>query len=188
MKKLKIVALAALATAALMAFAGGAAASTVTSPTGTAYTGTLSGVSEGHGILHNPIAKIECNVAIEGIIESHGKGVTAEGSATNVTLSSCTNGWHVTTVAVGRVIAHWTSGYNGTIETTGATVETTRFGVTCRYATNNTQLGLATGGNPGSMHLEAKIPFHSGSGLCGAGATQLTGNGSTTPKALYLSE
>jgi hypothetical protein len=188
MKKLKIFGLAALATAALLAIAGSAAASTVTSPTGTSYTGTLAGVSEGHGVLHNPIAKIECNVAIEGIIESHGVGVTAEGSATKVTLTPCTNSWHVTTVAVGKIVAHWTSGHNGTIESTGATVEATRFGVTCRYATNGTQLGLATGGNPGSMHLEAKIPFHSGSPLCGTGATQLTANGSTTPEALYLGE
>lgn len=188
MKHLKIIALAVFATAALMALAGPAAASTVTSPTGTVYTGALSGISEGHGVLHNPIAKIECNVEIEGKIESHGKGVTAEGSATKVTLSSCTNGWHVTTVAVGKVIAHWTSGHNGTIESTGATVESTRFGVTCRYATNNTPLGLATGGNPGSMHLEAMIPFHSGSVLCGTSATQLTGKGSTTPTALYLGE
>lgn len=188
MKKLKIFGLAALVTVALLAIAAGALASTVTSPTGTSYTGTLAGVSEGHGILHNPIAKIECNVTIEGEIKSHGKGVTAEGNATKVTISPCTNNWHVTTVAVGKVIAHWTSGHNGTIESTGATVETTRFGVSCRYATNNTELGLATGGNPGSMHLNAFIPFHGGSALCGTGATQLTGNGKTTPEALYLAE
>jgi hypothetical protein len=188
MKHLKIIALTAVVTAALMAVAGSAAASTVTSPTGTVYTGALAGVSEGHGVLHNPIAKIECNVEIAGEIESHGKGVTAEGSATKVSLSSCTNGWHVTTVAVGKVIAHWTSEHNGTIESTGATVESTRFGVTCRYATSNTELGLATGGNPGSMHLEAFIPFHGGSALCGTSPTQLTGTGSTTPEALYLGE
>jgi hypothetical protein len=188
MRSLRILGIAVMAMAALLALGGSALASTVTSPTGTAYTGKLKGTSIGHGVLHNPIAKIECNVVIEGEIGKHGKGVTAEGTATNVTIGPCTNNWHVTTAAMGTVIAHWTGGYNGTIVSDGATVETTRFGVTCRYVTNNTSLGVATGGNPGSMDLEAFIPFHGGSPLCGSGATRLTGNGTTTPEALYLSE
>jgi hypothetical protein len=187
MKHLKILCIAALTTAALLAVVGSAAATTVTSPTGTTYTGTLKGVSTGHGILHNPIAKIECNVTLEGKIESHGVGVTAKGKATTFTIGPCTNSWHVTTVATGEVEAHWTSGYNGTITSNGATVATTRFGVECRYATSNTKLATVTGGIEPSMHMEAAIPFHGGSSLCGSGTTQMTGSGKlTSPTSAYL--
>lgn len=186
MKNLKVLCLAALMSVALMALAASAAATTVTSPTGTAYTGTLKAVTGGHGVLHNPIAKIECNISLEGPIESHGAGTTAVGKATGVVIGPCTNSWHVTTVVTGQLIAHWTSGYNGTLESTGTTAETTRFGITCRYVTSNTPIGTVTGGNPASLHLEMAVPFHSGSPLCGTGTTQLTGGGTSTPSAIYL--
>lgn len=177
-----------VAAVALLAFAGNSAATTVTSPTGTSYTGTIKAVSSGHGVFHNPIAKIECNVTFEGPIETHGVGTTATGKATSVTISSCTNDWHVTSVALGQVTAHWTSGYNGTLMSTGTTVEATRFGITCRYKSENTKLGTVTGGNPAQLHLETVVPFHSGSFLCGSGATLLTGGGTSSPSAIYLDQ
>jgi hypothetical protein len=185
MRHLKILGSAAAVVTALMALSGGAAATTVTSEEAT-YTKTIKVTSVGHGILDNPIAKVECKVQVEGQIESHGSGVPVKGIATELEIGPCTNSWHVTTVAVGEVLAHHTSGSDGTLVSDGATVETTRFGVTCRYVTSNTQLGIATGGKEASVHINADIPFHSGSFLCGTGVTKLTGAGTTTPKELLL--
>ena len=175
--RLKTLGLLVLSMTALMAFAASAYATTVTSPTGTVATGEEEeSTSEGHVAFHNPIAKIECNARLTGRIEGHGSGVTATGPVTSFTFTNCTNSWHVTVVSNGSLIAHYKSGYNATITSNGATVEATRFGVSCRYITSNTSLGTATGGNPTTMHIEAAIPFHSGSGLCGAGSIAYTGS------------
>jgi hypothetical protein len=181
--KLKTVGLLAVAAAALMAFAGTAAATKITSPTGTTSTANGKVVSEGHVVLDNPIAKIECQGTAESKVESHGgAGVPAKGNLTSLTFTNCTNSWHVTTVSGGSSSINHTSGYNGSIVTTGATIEATRFGITCRYATNNTALGTVTSGSPATVDIIAAIPFHSGSILCGEGATTLTGSlkGSTS--------
>lgn len=177
----------AVAQIVLMLFAANAAATTVTSPTGTVYTGEIKGETEGHGVLDNPVAKIECRVSVEGKIESHGAGSTVKGKGVGNLLEGCTNSWHKTTVASGTVEAHWTSGYNGVLTSSGATIEATRFGLTCRYVTSSTQIGIITGGNPAKLHVQAFIPFHSGSPLCGSDSTPLTGTGNvTTPTSLYL--
>ena len=173
--RLKTLGLLALSVTALMAFAASAYATTVTSPTGTTITGNKEGKSEGHVILHNPIAKIECASELNGPIESHGEGVTAAGKVTTLSFTGCTNNWHVTTVTGGTLEAHYIGGYNATITSTGATIESTRFGTVCRYKTENTHFGTATGGNPATLHIEASIPFHSGSALCGTKASGLTG-------------
>lgn len=188
MKVWKTLGLIALATAALMVVAGSVYATTVTSPKGTAYTGVIEGETTGHAVLDNPIAKIECAVRIEGKIESHGAGVTAKGQGSGFVVGTCTNSWHVTTVASGTVEAHYSSG-NAIITSSGATVEATRLGVACRYATNNTQIGTATPGSPATLHILASIPFHGGSGLCGTGATTGTGTGkATAPASLEIDE
>ena len=170
-----------------MAMAGTAAASTLTSPAGTVYTSTISAEGEGHVVLDNPIAKIECASTVSGSVESHGASVTAGGKITSLAFTGCTNSWHVTVVSAGSLEVHATSGANGTLTSSGATVEATRFGVTCRYATNNTDIGTFTGGSPATLDISASIPFHSGSFLCGAGATSWTGSYEvTTPTSLTL--
>lgn len=188
MSYFKMIGLAAVTAASLLVFVGSASATTVTSPQGTSYTGLLKGESSGHAVLDNPIAKIECTVRIEGQIENHGPGVTAKGQGSGFIVGGCTEGWHVTTVSSGTVEAHF-SGGNGIITSSGATVEATRFGITCRYATSGTQVGVATPGSPATLHIAAAIPFHSGSIFCGTGATTGTGSGvATTPTSLYLDE
>ena len=188
MKYVKILGLLAVAAAALMAFAGTASATKVTSPTGTVATPTLKSEAEGHAVLHNPIAKIECGSSVEGKVESHGgNGVPAAGKISSLSFTNCTNDWHVTVVSPGSLSVNWTSGYNGDVFSSGATVEATRFGVSCRYATSNTTIGTATGGSPATLDISASIPFHSGSFLCGSGATVWTGAYKvTSPTSLYL--
>jgi hypothetical protein len=172
MKYVKILGLLAVAAAAFMGIAGTAAASpTLTSPANTAYTGTLHASSEGHAVLHNPIAKIECNSTVSGSVTSN--GTPASGPIATLTFSPCTDEWHVTTATEKGGTLSVNSA--GEVVSNGATVESTRFGVTCRYATSNTKVGTLTGGTPATMHINASIPFHSGSVFCGSGATAWTG-------------
>ena len=171
----KILGLLALVLTALVALPAVAQATTVTSPTGTVVTTNKEGKSEGHVVLDNPIAKIECASEISGPIEKHGSGVTATGVIKALTFTNCTNNWHVTTIIAGTLEAHYTSGYNATITASGTTIESTRLGVSCRYKTENTDMGTATGGNPATLDINAAIPFHGGSGLCGSEPTSMTG-------------
>jgi hypothetical protein len=187
MKNLKVLGLAALATAALMAFAGSASATTVSTTTGgAAATPTIHAVSEGHTKLQNPIAIIECASTLEGKVESHGAGIPASGSITNFTLTPCTNSWHKTTTKLGSLQVHWTSGHNGVLTSSGVEVQATRFFVPCNYGTNNTEVGAITGGNPATIHIKASLPILPGSSeLCGGGSFGWTGSYQTTT-ALYV--
>jgi hypothetical protein len=189
MKNLKILGLTAVIGAALMALAGSASATTVTTTTGgAAATPTIHMVNEGgHLKFANAIANIECSSTYEGTVTSHGSGVTAEVGLTNFSLTGCTNSWHITTITPGSLIIHWTSGYNGTVTWTGAKWDSTRFGITCVYQTNNTSIGTLTGGNPATLKLEASIPISAGesSGLCGSGNIKWEGSYVTT-SALYI--
>jgi hypothetical protein len=160
---------------------------TITSPTGTPTTPTIKAESEGHVVLDNPIAKIECATALEGKVEGHGKEAVASGNLSSLSFTGCTNSWHVTTIAPGELAIEWASGYNGKVTSTGATIEATRFGITCRYRTEGTPIGTITGGSPATLHLAAALPFHSGSFLCGSGATALTGSYKvSSPSSLHI--
>jgi hypothetical protein len=175
----KIFGLLALVLTAFVALPTVAEATTITSPTGTAVTSNKEASSEvTHITLTNPIALIACTSTIAGPIESHGSGVTAAGKVSALTFTGCTNSWHVTTVTGGTLTSHYTSGYNATVTSTGAKVAMTRFGTTCTYETNNTNMGTATGGNPSTLHIAASIPLvaSESSGLCGSGNSKMEGS------------
>jgi hypothetical protein len=187
MKYMKSLALLVAAAAALMAFAGTASADSVTSPTGTTYTSTIQTAAEGHTVLDNPIAKIECASTTEGKVEGHGAGKEVAGKFSSFTFSNCTDGWHVTITLLGGWVIHWGSGYFGIYRSTGLQIVATRFGVECRYQTSNTNLGTVTGGSPATVDVSASIPFHSGSAFCGSGATAWTGSYKVnTPSSLFV--
>jgi hypothetical protein len=199
MKYVKVLGLLAVAAAAMMAFAATASATTLTSPTGTVYTGAIHATSEGHAILQNPIAKIECASTVEGSIEQHGAGKTVKGNISNLSFTGCTNDWHVTVVTAGSLELHYKAAGEGTVTSSGATVEATRFGVNCRYKTENTDVGTFTDSHktahePGkdttaTMDIHGLIPFHSGSFLCGSGATTWEGSYIVnTPDRLYIDQ
>lgn len=183
----KVLGLLALVLTALVALPALAQATTVTSPTGTTLTGENEAVSEGHIKFANPIANIECNGRLTGSIKSHGAGVTVEGPVIELAYTNCTNSWHVTTITTGTLIAHYTSGYNATITSNGAKTVATRLGINCTYATANTDLGLATGGNPTTMHISAAIPIVAAesSALCGSGTTKMEGTYKGNGSAYY---
>lgn len=182
----KIAGLLAAAICIAAGLTGSASATSVTAPGGTVYTGAIAAESAGEVVLDNPIAAISCSSTIEVGTSQHGSGVTWKGPATSISQTGCTNGWHVTVISAGSFEIHYISGsFNATVTSNGTTFEATRFGITCRYATTATDIGTITGGLNSTLHLSAGIPFHSGSGLCGSGATTWTGNYEvTTPTSL----
>jgi hypothetical protein len=191
MQYAKYIGLPALAVIAMMAFAGIAAATSVTSPTGTVYTGTglLTAVDEnGHVTIDNPLSNIECSSTLEGELEEHGVGQPVRGTITRLRLASCTNGWSVAD-SQGTIEIDSTGGYNGTLTLSGLTIAATRFGIVCRYTTNSTDVGTVTGGHPATIDLEGTLPFHSGSIFCGSGAASITGAYRvSTPTMLFVDE
>jgi len=189
MKYVKILGLLAVAAGAIMAFAGNASATSVTSTTGGATTTpTIHIVNDNgtHIVIDNSIKPIECQSTLELKFESHGTGVTAKGNVTTATFFDCTNDWHVTTMKPGNLELHWTSSHSGTVTSSGWNLTATRSGITCNYETNNTDFGSFTGGNPATIHVESFISLAAGSSfLCGSGSAKWVGAYSTTAP-LYI--
>ncbi|HEU4739356.1 MAG TPA: hypothetical protein VFS54_09795 [Solirubrobacterales bacterium] len=189
MRYLKMLGLTAVACAALMGVAGGAWATTITSPTGTVATPTIKAESEGgHVTLANPIANINCAWSFEGKVEAHGVESVAQAKLSSLSLTGCTNSWHVTATSPGELAIEWTSGYNGTVTTTGMKIDATRLGVTCAYESSATKLGTITGGSPATIDIEASLPIGKGSSaLCGESSAKLEGSYKlTSPEALFV--
>lgn len=178
-----------MALAAMLAFAGSAMATSVTSTTGGATTTPTVHLvnSGGHVKLSNPIANIECSSTIQWTVEKHGAGVTTEGKVLTLEFTGCTNSWHVTSSANGSFFIHWTGGHNGLLGSTGMQIDTTRLGVTCVYETANTKLGNVTGGNPATISNSGSLPINGflSSPLCGTGGAAFSGGYATT-SALYV--
>jgi hypothetical protein len=191
MRYTKSAVLLAVAAVAIAAFAASASATRITSPTGAVATPTIHAVSEEgavpgtkHVRIHNSATSIDCNSTFEWTVEGHGTGVTVIGKVTLLQFTGCTNNWTVIVTSAGSLEVHWTSSYNGTVTSSGMTLDATLhtfFGtIHCRYITENTHIGTITGGNPATLHLEATFPFHSGSGLCGSETSRWTGTYITT--------
>jgi hypothetical protein len=183
MKFYKIPGLIALAATALMASAGAASATTVTTSAGETPS-IINASSEGHVVLHNQFGTIECSMVAQTRVENHGSGIPASGKL--APFFSCTNGWSVKNAAatpLGTLSVTALGGGSGTLTSSGSTVEAiSPFGNICRYLTNNTHVGTATvEAEPEeealtTVHIEAEIPFHGGSPLCGEEPAPLTGS------------
>ena len=192
MRPLKMLWFTGFALAAAMAFASTAFATTATSPVGTLYTGTLKGASEGHMTMHAPNGiSVSCNAALEGTIESHGTSVTGIGKGSKWEYIECTNGDKAHSRTFGTMEVHTISKGVGTITSSGTTAEVTdNTGVTCSYLTTNTDLGIVTDssltGGKATIHINAKIPRHAGSVLCGSTGT-LTGTAVVnSPEKIFI--
>jgi hypothetical protein len=175
MEYLKILAILAVAAATQMVFAGAGSATTITSG-GSAYTGNIVFESEGYVPIDNPIATINCVSNVELDEVSHGQGVTAVGAVDLVSFTNCTNSWHVTVPSKGWLEFHSIGSGDGTITSGGLTIEATRFSITCRYKTESTDIGVFWDGEHGNLQIQAALPFHSGSALCGETSVSWTGN------------
>jgi hypothetical protein len=168
---------------------------TVTS-NGSVYTGTVTAANDnGHVSLHGENGvTVECSSFIEGKVETHGPGLTAEGTVGALSFTGCTGSSGVHVKKKGTLIAHGLGSSNATITSTGAEIEATAssiFGtITCVYATNATDLGTLTGssttGGNATLDISAMIPRTAGSSLCGSSGAWTGGYTVTTPANLTV--
>lgn len=184
--------------AAVLALAGTASASVITSPAGSVYTGEVKGESEGHVVFHSENAPtaftIECQASIGGTVTQHGSSVTAGGIASVLTLLACTNSVTVIINKTGSLEVHPTGGGNGQATSTNAeiTAHIGGLGIKCVFTTNSTFVGTVTGSS--TTKGTATVDYNSftvnrtgGSAFCGTGGF-MTGSGRiTTPDYLDVS-
>lgn len=181
MKRTKYLGVGAISVIAMLVLVSNVSATSITKTTGgAAATPNFHVVNEGgHIRMANPIANIDCSVTLQGTIESHGSGIAASGKISTLSITGCTNSWHVTSVTNGVLSVNYISGHKGSAVSSETKIDTTRLGVTCVYQTNNTPIGTVTGGSPATGQIAASIPINSGesSGLCGTGNAKLEGSG-----------
>ena len=189
MKYLKLMGLAAIAAAALMAFAGSASATTLTGAGGTVLNKGTSIVSaaEGRTTLHPPIGDIFCeNSKVSGKTtnnsgekDAEGRTLPVTGSIEALTFEECNA--EVVVLNKGTLSISEGTGSNGTLRGTGNEVTVTFSGFHCIFKTNNTKLGTVTGSNTtgatATLDIEATIPRTGGrsGAFCGSTA-QWTGS------------
>jgi len=212
MKHLKILGLAAVVAAALMASAGSSTATATvlckTSPAANEGETTGTGcppestypakttieaklVSGTKAKLVTSFKTIECS-------KSSVKGETSAEEAEPLTgpegtLSFEECNCEVKVLKAGTLSTTWVSGtHNGTLRSTGneSTVTcSTIFGsVHCIYVTENTDVGTLTGGNPAKLKAEAVIPRLTTNGLCSEESEWNAEYEVTAPKPLFVSK
>lgn len=189
MKHVKMLGLLAVAAAALMAFAGTASATTLTS-SGSTYTSTIEAESEGKTTLHGPFTSVTCEESkVKGTVETHGAGVTAGGAVSSLTFSKCN--FPVTVKKAGSLQVHATEGGNGTLTSSGAEITIETSIASCIFTTKaeGTDVGTLTGNASGNATLDinsAAIPRTGHSIFCGSSGTWTGSYKVTTPGNLTV--
>ncbi len=157
----------------IAAFAGTASATVLTSPAGTAFTGTKVSHSVGEVSVFG-----RCKTAgIHEEVESHGAAATAVGKVTGLTFSECTTS--VTVLKTGSMEVHGLGNGNGTVTASGFEFTSTTPALHCVYTfLKDDHLGTLTGskntGGTAVLHVNAVLVRTSGNFFCGA-TTQWTG-------------
>lgn len=202
MKYLKMIGLAAIAAAALMAFAGSASATVLTSPAGTtlpAGTTIHAELKEGVAKLAASFGNIECKEStIEGkTANAGGAAETVRGTVSKLTFSNCNGGaCTVTTLKPGELEVHAIGGGNGTVTAKGQEVTTncTFFGFNyhCIWQTaaTGTHLGQLTGGSPATLTATGATINRTGGtsgNACGSTGTWTAVYKVTKPNPLFVS-
>lgn len=192
MKYVKMLGLAAVAAAALMAFVGAGSASatelcsTNTSPcTGTNYgkgTKIESTLKEGEAVLTAGFGTDKCkkSTVVGEVEKTNEAGKATTGPITSLTFEECSC---TTTILSNGSLSITGSGTgNGTLSSTGAESTITCSGVSCLFATSGTTIGPVTGGSPAVLAAEAKLPWKTGDA---SNFTCTLGSGTGTWKATY---
>lgn len=179
-----------IAAAALMALAGSASATSLTSPAGTTYTSTIKATSE-HVTLTGSFTTVTCTSSVmEGKVESHGASVTAGGKVSRLEFSGCNH--PVTVFKAGSLEVHTagsTSNGNGTLTSAGAEVVVHTSVGTCTFTTSATDIGVVTGSTNVNAILDidgATIPRTGGAFFCGSSGVLSANYLVTTPSTLYV--
>jgi hypothetical protein len=182
-KPVKIIWMATIATAVLALIAASASATTLTSPKGTIYTGTIKATSSDVEF-HGSFTSVTCShSAFEGKVEKHGAGVTAGGKVSGYSYSSC--GVEKTVKKAGSLEIH----SNGVVTSSGLELVSHLSIGECVFTTSGTTVGTITSSETSNAVLDlnsARIPRTGGSFFCGSSAT-LTGQYTiTTPSTLLV--
>lgn len=196
MKYVKMLGLLALAASALMAFAATASAVTLTSPTGTVYTSTITAESEGTATeLHGSFITVSCKKShVEGKVEQHGSGVTAKGNISTLSFSECN--FPVKVLKAGSLEVHAIScnvnnECTGTVTSSEAEVTIETSIANCLFTTKATDVGTLTPTNDTGGHAtldinSAGIPRTGHSIFCGSAGTWTGSYTVTTPSTLWI--
>ena len=189
MRYLKILTLAAVAAAALMALAGTASATTLTVTTANGTTDTVTKPAELTGTLvagtkatlkSSFIGEVICEAStVSGEVSNAGSSTeTVSGPITALTVTSC-NGT-VTVLKKGTLEVHTegaSANGNGTLTSNGAEVTVELAGLHCIFTTSNTDVGKVAGAH-GETHViftaaSAAIPRTGGrsGAFCGSSAS-----------------
>jgi hypothetical protein len=197
MKYMKMLGLAAIAAAALMAFVGASTASATVLcktnaspcpehyPSGTTVEATLkSGTS---ALLEAGFANITCTSStVTGkTSNTGGANETVKGAISTLSFSNCNA--TVTTIKNGELEIHATGKGNGSLVGKGSEVTVAIGSTSCVYGTSTgTTLGTLTGGTPATMNVKASLTRISGGFLCASPATWTATYTVTKPTTLFV--
>ena len=206
MKYVKVLGLLAVASAALMAFTASASAATLTSPTGTTYTGTIS-ASGTKPTLDGSFTTVTClKSTVEGKVEQHGVSATVAGKISKLTFEECN--FPVTVIKLGSLELHAINNpvagqahstcstgndmCTGTLTSVGAEVTVATSVGTCTFSTGaGTSVGVVTPtgdtGGTGVIDIgSSPIPRTGGNFLCGSSATWTGSYTVNTPHNFWI--
>jgi len=203
MKYVKMLGLAAVAAAALMAFVGASSASASvlckTAPNaegkcaaGWGFSGEIHATTTEKPKLTSTFKTVECDESTVKGNATEGTGSPTETPNGAATLSFTGHCNCTVVVASGGTLEIHAIGDtgNGTVTSNGATVTiqcSTIFGaVHCNYVTNNKDIGTLVGGTPATMNITIKIEEEATSSLCDAEATWHGNYSVTTPTGLWV--
>jgi RHS repeat-associated protein len=206
MKALKILGLVAVAAVASIALIGaGTASATALCKNNASTTSCSAAYGSGTEVKTSLVSGTKSKLVAEGLNVECGKSSmvgkssnagsaseTVKGSIETLTFEECGNNT-VTVLKNGSLEIHHTSGTdNGTVTSTGAEITILTHlpflgTIHCIYATNSTDLGTLTGGNPAKLSVNAEVPRVTTSPFCSEKATWTAEYEVTSPKPLYVS-
>lgn len=193
MKYVKMFGLLVIAASALMATEGIASATTLTSPTGTVYTGTITAGSEGSTSIHGSFVTVTCKKShVQSKVEQHGVGVTAAGNNSILSFAECnfpvkvlkggSLEWHII-----NCNANDECTATITLKNAEITIETSI--ANCLFTASSADITLTpthdTGGRP-IWHTNSELPRTGHSIFCGSSGTWTGTYGVTTPATLWV--
>ena len=180
MRYVKSLGLLAVAAAALVAFAGTASATTLTSPEGTTYTGEIKATST-NSELHGAFVTVKCNHSeLRGDVTSHG-GAEVGAHIDQLTFTECN---YPVTVTLNGTIS-----INGSnvVKSIGLTIDIHTSVGTCVFTTNSTVIGSLWEGIKAFFRmLLGKLPRTGGNFLCGSSGEWTGDYDLTTPNDLWV--
>jgi hypothetical protein len=193
MKYLKMLGLAVVAAAAVMAIVGAGTAAaeatlckTTTEPCTSQATELKAHLVEGtHATLTAAGGLVEPVTCKESVVEGKVEtATTPQGKIATLTFANC--GQHVVEViAKGELVGHHDAEHNGNVTARGFTIRIKTTGLTCNFGTEVKEGLTLTGGSPGRFDATATIPLENGF-FCPSSAVWHAEYVVTTPSSLYV--